>query len=722
MAEYSVGIDVGGTFTDVTIVEMGSGQAWLTKVESTPADPSIGFINGLRQGAALAGASADAVGRIIHGTTVATNAVLERRPTRLALLSTAGFESVLEIGRHDVPPGENYYGWIKPTRPVTPDLIFGVRERVDHTGKVLLPLDEVQCREVARRLQALELESVAICFLYAFLHPEHERRAAEIVQEECPGLWVSTSSVVLPQFREFERSMATVLNAYVTPHVSRYLARVGRRLDESSPHPQPLPRARGRGEEDGHLPLSAPERGSGGEVRLYIMKSNGGVIGAADAARQAIHTALSGPAGGVAGAARIAAEAGFADVITIDVGGTSADVSLIRDGEPAFTSEGKIGAFPLQLPIVDIHTIGAGGGSIAAITSTGRLAVGPQSAGAVPGPACYDKGGTEPTVTDAHLVLGRIPSTLVGGAVTLDREAAERAIREKVAAPLGLTLEEAADGILAVVNASMVGAIRLVSIERGHDPRHFTLVPFGGAGPLHGVDLAALLGIPRILVPRNPGVLSTVGLLNADVRNDYVRTRVWEGPEPPVEEIREAYAELTAEAEAALGQGTARSGATDERSADLRYHGQGFELTVEVPEADLDAAALAALRERFHLAHERLYGYALRNAPIELVNLRVTATVPLPKARSATVEAHDGSVDVARIGERRVYFGWGSSGGQGTEARGWTVTPRYDRAPLGAGAVVSGPAILEQVDSTTVLGPGQQATVDRFGNLIVTRG
>jgi N-methylhydantoinase A len=276
-------------------------------------------------------------------------------------------------------------------------------------------------------------------------------------------------------------------------------------------------------------------------------------------------------------------------------------------------------------------------------------------------------------------------------------------------------LEEAADGILAVVNANMVGAIRLVSIERGHDPRRFTLVPFGGAGPLHGVDLAELLGIPRILVPRSPGVLSTVGLLNADVRNDYVRTRVWEGPDLPVEEIRAAYAELSAEAEAALGRGAARAGATVERSADLRYHGQGFELTVEVPEADLDAAAVGALRERFHAAHERLYGYALRNAPVELVNLRVTATVPLPKAQSATVEAHEGSVDATRIGERRVYFG------RGSETPGWTMTPRYDRARLGAGAVVVGPGILEQVDSTTVLGPGQQATVDRFGNAIVTR-
>src|SRR4051812_37040937 len=314
--EYSIGIDVGGTFTDVTIVEMASGRAWLTKVESTPADPSEGFVAGLVKGTGLAGVGVDAVGRVIHGTTVATNAVLERKPTTMALITTEGFRSVLEIGRHDVPPGENYYGWVKPTRPVTPDLIFGVKERVDHEGEVLTPLDEGQCREVARQIRALGVESVAICFLYAFLRSEHERRAAEIVQEECPGIWVSTSSVVLPQFREFERSMATVLNAYVTPHVSRYLAMIGRRLDEGDdPAPSPSP-ARG-GENGSLLPVSAPTRGSGeaegfrsswkrglgGEVRLFIMKSNGGVIGAPDAARQAIHTALSGPAGGVAGAA-----------------------------------------------------------------------------------------------------------------------------------------------------------------------------------------------------------------------------------------------------------------------------------------------------------------------------------------------------------------------------------------------------------------------------------
>jgi N-methylhydantoinase A len=728
MAQYSIGIDVGGTFTDVTIVEMESGRAWLTKVESTPADPSVGFMAGLRQGAELAGVPVQDVGRVIHGTTVATNAVLERKPTRLALLTTEGFASVLEIGRHDVPPGENYYGWVKPTRPVTPERIFEVRERVDHLGNVLLPLDEGQCREVARHLRSLELESVAVCFLYSFLRPEHERRAAEIIAEECPELWVSTSSVVLPQFREFERSMATVLNAYVTPHVSRYLATVGGRLEQAgvgwdgaSEGDQGAMNCAPTSVEAVGAQFIAPAVASA-DGRLFIMKSNGGVIGAAEAARQAIHTALSGPAGGVAGAARIAAEAGYQDVITIDVGGTSADVSLIRDGTPAFTSEGKLGAFPLQLPIVDIHTIGAGGGSIASLTSAGRLSVGPQSAGAVPGPVCYGKGGSEPTVTDAHLALGRIPASLVGGAVTLDRDAAERAIREKIAGPLGLTLEEAADGILAVVNASMVGAIRLVSIERGHDPRQFTLVPFGGAGPLHGVDLADLLGIPRILVPRNPGVLSTVGLLNADVRNDYVRTRVWEGPDLPVEEIRAAYAELAAEAEAALGRGAGRSGAAVERSADLRYHGQGFELTVEVPEAEIDAAAVQSLRERFHAAHERLYGYALHSAPVELVNLRVTATVPLPKANSATVEPHVGSVDAARTGERQVYFGRASSGGgPGTEPIGWAATPIYERARLGAGAVILGPAILEQLDSTMVLSPGQRATVDRFGNLIVQR-
>jgi N-methylhydantoinase A len=696
--DYSIGIDVGGTFTDVTIVEMASGQTWLTKVESTPADPSVGFMRGLSQGAALAGIPVHAVGRVVHGTTVATNAVLERRPTRIGLLTTAGFASVLEIGRHDVPPGENYYGWVKPARPVPPELIFEVRERVDHHGTVLEPLDEAQCRAVARQLRAHDLESVAICFLYAFLHPEHERRAAEIVAEECPGVWVSASSVVLPQFREFERSMATVLNAYVTPHVSRYLATVGERL-----------------------------AGAGsGDSSLYIMKSNGGVIGAQDAARQAIHTALSGPAGGVAGAARLAAEAGFGDVITIDVGGTSADVSLIRDGQPAFTSEGKIGSFPLQLPIVDIHTIGAGGGSIAALASSGRLTVGPRSAGAVPGPVCSGKGGTEPTVTDAHLILGRIPATLAGGAVSLDREAAEHAIRRKIADPLGLTLEEAADGILAVVNASMVGAIRLVSIERGHDPRQFTLVPFGGAGPLHGVDLADLLGIPRILVPRNPGVLSTVGLLAADVRNDYVRTRIWEGPDFPANEIRAGYEELAVSAGLTTGGHAGRDrqngtpGAVFERSADLRYRGQGFELTVEVPDAVVDAAAMAALRERFHAAHERLYGYALRNAPVELVNLRVTVSVPLPKAEAHEIAPQDGPIETARVGERQVYFGrtFGSTGSSGL---GWLPTPRYDRASLGAGAVVAGPAILEQLDSTTVLGPGQQAVVDRFGNLLVTQ-
>jgi N-methylhydantoinase A len=689
MTEYSIGIDVGGTFTDVTVVEMESGRAWLTKVESTPADPSQGFMAGLVKGAALAGIGVERVERVIHGTTVATNAVLERKPTRMALLTTAGFKSVLEIGRHDVPPGENYYGWVKPTRPVTPDLIFEVDERVDHEGRVVAPLDEDTCRAVARQIRARDVESVAICFLYAFLHPEHERRAAVILRDECPGVWVSASSVVLPQFREFERTMATVLNAYVTPHVSRYLRTVGERLSAS-------------GLDDEHL---------------FIMKSNGGVISAADASRQAIHTALSGPAGGVMGAAQIAAEAGFADVITIDVGGTSADVSLVRGGEPGFSSEGRIGAFPLQLPIVDIHTIGAGGGSIATVNSTGRLVVRPQSAGAVPGPACYGKGGTEPTVTDAHLVLGRIPESLVGGDVTLDRPAAERAIHDKIAAPLGLTIAEAADGILAVVNTSMVGAIRLVSIERGHDPRLFTLVPFGGAGPLHGLDLAGLLGIPRTVVPRNPGVLSTVGLLNADLRNDFVRTRVWEGPDFPTDQVRAAFDDLENVARDSLGRDRERAGVTLRRSADLRYRGQGSELTVDVPHGQLDDAAMEALRDAFHAAHERLYTYALPRAPIDLVNLRVTVTVPLPKARSYGIAPQEGAIDVARVGERRVYFG-GAAGGRGN---GWTATPRYDRARLGAGAVVDGPAVLEQLDSTTVLGPGQRATVDRFGNLVVVR-
>jgi N-methylhydantoinase A len=680
---YSVGVDIGGTFTDVTIVDAESGRTWTAKTPSTPRDPSVGFVTGVRK--AVNGAAADpaSVDRVVHGTTVATNAIVERKPTSLALVTTAGFRSVLEIGRHDVPPGENYYGWVKPVRPVTPDRIFEVPERVSVDGDVLQPVDDACCRDVALEIARLGVESVAVCFLYSFLHPAHERRVAEIIRSICPDVWVSLSSEVLPQFREYERSMATVLNAYVTPHVSRYLDALSSRLTHAITH----------------------------DVSLLIMKSSGGVIGAPTAARQAIHTALSGPAAGVIGATQTAREAGFEDIITIDVGGTSADVSLVRGGIPALTTSGTIGDFPLQLPIVDIHTIGAGGGSIARVDATGRLSVGPTSAGADPGPVCYGRGAVEPTVTDAHLVLGRIPPELLNGEVRLDRAAAERAIRASIAEPLGLSVEAAAEGMLAIVNANMAGAIRLVSIERGHDPRRFTLVAFGGAGPLHGLDLARLLGIPRVLVPRTPGVLSTYGLLNADLRNDFVRTRVWTGPTYPPDQVRQVFAELESEAWQSLeAEGVHPTRENLTRSADLRYRGQNFELRVEVPPGDITPEILHQMEADFHSAHEALYSYALASAPVELVNLRVTATAPLPRARAIAVEPHIGPVERSQIGVREVFFG---------DHQGWLPAACFDRSQLGDGAVIQGPAVLQQLDSTIALAPGDVGRIDKFGNLIV---
>lgn len=682
MGKFSIGIDVGGTFTDATIIDGDNGSVWMTKTSSTPRDPSIGLMDAVRRSLELAGAGRDDVDRIIHGTTVATNAILERKPTNMALVTTAGFRSVLEIGRHDIPPGKNYYGWVKPERPVTPDRVFEVVERVAADGEVLIALDEASCREAARRINALGVESIAVCFLHSFRHPEHERRAAEILQEECPNAWISTSSVVLPLIREYERSMGTVLNAYVTPHVSRYLATVSDRLHQ------------------------AEMKGTS----LFLMKANGGVISVDLAVQQAIQTSLSGPAGGVIGAARLGEESGFNDIITIDVGGTSADVSLIRGAAPTLTKDGVIGDFPLLVPVIDIETIGAGGGSIASVNA-GQLSVGPSSAGADPGPVCYRRGGTKPTVTDAHLALGRLPESLLGGEVRLDREAARQAIEHEIAAPLGLSIEEAATGILAVVNANMVGAIRRVSIERGHDPRDFVLVPFGGAGPLHGIDIAELMGIKRVLVPRSPGVLSTYGLLSAMWRNDLVRTFVVGGPDYPYDQIQAVVDQLEREAMTLVTtEGIDPATVALQRSADLRFHGQGSELTVPMPAGEVAPASMAALETSFKETHQRMYAYNLSHTTVELVNLRVTAVAPLPRARQIELGEQQGDVAAAVVSERPVYFG---------ADHGWIPTPCYDRARIGAGAVIHGPAVLQQLDSTTVLNPKQTARVDRLGNMIV---
>lgn len=682
----TLAIDVGGTFTDVTFADAESGASWVAKTPSTPEDLSIGFIAAVHKVLALAGRAPADVIRVLHGTTTATNAILEGKTPPTALITTAGFKYVLEIGRHDIPRHGNLYGWSKPTRPITPDRIFEVTERLDAAGDVLTALDEDEARSVARRLAALGVPAVAVVFLHAYANPAHERRMHAILAAECPGLLVSLSSEVLPQFREFERTMATALNAAVMPPLSRYVGGLREALDAEG--------------------VRAP---------LLIMKSDGGVTSAQTCVRQPVQTVLSGPAAGVIGAVSTARGAGFADIISIDVGGTSADICLVRDGRPEVTKDGAIGPFPLKLPILDINTIGAGGGSIA-VAAGGRLTVGPRSAGAEPGPVCYGRGGTEPTLTDAHLVLARIPAALLGGEVPLEAAAARRAIETKIARPLGLSVEEAAAGIVEIIDNTMARAIRAVSVGRGHDPRRFALVAFGGAGPLHACRLAELLDIPTVIVPPRPGVLSAWGLLDTDIRTTFVRTA---GPaarrtaiDASTTTLETAWVELEGQARAWLdAERVPRERQRFERAADLRYEHQSFELTCPLGEGAVTPARLRELIATFHGEHRRLYTYDLPAATIELVNLRVTAIGRLPQ-RATTVSSPNGAdLPGALAGRRQVYV----------RGRGLVDTPCYARGLLGPGMAFDGPAIVDQEDATVLVAPGFRARVDSALNIVVER-
>lgn len=691
-ADYALALDVGGTFTDVILAQRSTGAIWTTKTPSTPADPSEGFFAGVAKMLALAEVRPETVGRVLHGSTVATNAILEGKGARAGLLTSAGFKFVLEIGRHDVPRKENLYAWVKPKRPVPPRLVLEVAERVELDGTVTTPLDEAACRAAAERFRALGVEAVAVVFLHGYANPVNERRAGALLAEQLPGVPISLSSDILPVFREYERSMVTALNAYVQPRVGRYVAKLGDGLTERA--------------------IGAP---------LLIMKSNGGVFGPAQAARQPIQLALSGPAAGAIGAATVAQASGFPDAITIDIGGTSADVSLIAQGRPRATTEGEIAGFPLPLPIVDIHTVGAGGGSIARALPDGGLAVGPESAGADPGPACYARGGELPTVTDANLVLGRIPAHLLGGEIPLDTARAEHAIRTKIAEPLGLELEHAARGILDIVNGNMVGALKVVSVERGYDPRDFALIAFGGAGPMHAGALARLLGCRTVVVPPSPGILCAEGLLGADLQYDHAVTCLQRGPDYDMPAVARAFEMLARQADADLAaEGVAEKRRLLMRQADLRYAKQGTELTVDVPAptegGELDDAAMARLVQAFHDRHEQLYTFADRTMPVELVNVRVRAVGLIDKIKRGEIPAVEAGTAARPDGERKVAFD--PKDGIG----GFVDTPVHRRAGLRAGHVVEGPAIIEQLDTTTVIFPGQTARVDGYGNLIIEVG
>jgi N-methylhydantoinase A len=606
---------------------------------------------------------------VLHGTTVATNMILEGKGAKAALVTTAGFRHVLTIGRQDIPRRANYLAWVKPARPVPASRVFEVKERIGAGGVVIEPLDEASVEAAAASCRKLGVEAVAVCLLHSFANPAHERRVADILRAKLPGVAVTASSDVLPVVREYERSLATVFNAVVMPGVSTYVSRLEKRLEDEK--------------------VAAP---------LLLMQSNGGVAGGGTIRRAPALTALSGPAAGVVGARDVAAACGIKDIITVDIGGTSADICLIKNGRIALTQAGHVGEWPLPLPMVDMVTIGAGGGSIAKVEA-GTLTVGPQSAGADPGPAAYGRGGERATVTDAHVVLGHLPAKLLGGRMALDVEAAAQVIDREVAEPSKLDRAAAARGVLSILDHNMVGAVRIVSVERGHDPRDFTLVAFGGAGPLHGCSLAALLGITKVLIPPAPGVLCADGLLAADLKAEFSRTLPKAGA-VDIDEARRIFAELTAQADQWLtAEKVAAADRRENKVAMLRYHGQGGE--VAVPWVD----SKDGLEQAFAAAHKALYGFTL-DAPIELVTLRVEATGRMPEPPRPTLAKGKG----ARMsGQFPVHF-----------ETGVAQVPLYDRASLGAGDFIAGPAIVSQLDATTLVLPGWTGTVHPSGAMLLT--
>lgn len=672
-----IAVDTGGTFTDICLLNEDTGELSVTKVSSTPDNPALAVIAGLLKITNMCAAQPSWVDLVLHGTTVATNALLERMGARAALITTAGFRDVLYIGRQNRP---SLYDFriLKPPPLIPRRHTYEVSERVLHTGEARTPLDEEQVRVIARNLRSKGFTSVAVCLLHSYANPYHESRIKEIFEEEHPGAFMTLSSEILPEFREYERACAAAINALVRPKIDYYL---------------------------GNLEGGLRENGISGN--LLIMHSGGGMITSSRARSESARTVLSGPAGGVLAGMHLGRKTGLKNIITLDMGGTSTDVCLIRDGEPGYTSEGEIGGYPLRLPMIDMHTIGAGGGSIAWLDSGGALRVGPRSAGADPGPACYGLGGTEPTVTDANLLLGRInPRSALGDKKELDTGLAMRSIEEKIARPLGLKAEAAAEGILKVVNANMVRAIRLVSVRRGHDPREYALMCFGGAGPLHGASLARDLDMAKVVIPRYPGVTSALGMLWADVRLDFSRTFLAPVNSVTLERLCGQYAVMEREGTARLkDEGFDENRITLVRQADLRYAGQSYEITLPLPGGPLSENELEQIKRSFHAAHEREYGWRREEAEVELVNLRLAALGSLPKAGEPPASIRSGEPEP--YGFRKVYF------------EGFINTPVYRREDLAPGFSIRGPAVVEQDDSTTLLYPGMAGKCDRYGNLII---
>lgn len=675
-----IGIDTGGTFTDLVLVDVSRGTYLFHKVPTTPEDASKGILTGIREILEIADASPAAVGLLSHGTTLATNAVLEGKWAPTGMITTEGFRDVLELARQRRPSFFNL-DIPKPVPPALRDARIEVPERVDFSGAVVTPVDLDAVRRATRRLRDLGCESVAICFLHAYAHPAHEQQARDAVKAEWPEAYVCASSDILAEFREYERFATASVNASLMPVMDRYLERF----------------------ETGVRSLGIPE-----EPR--VMQSNGGAV-SPDAVRRApVNTFFSGPAGGVIGAASLGVAAKVDRLITFDMGGTSTDVCLIRGGNPNSQSVREMGGFPVRTRTLDIHTIGAGGGSIAWVDPGRLIKVGPKSAGARPGPACYGRGGELPTVSDANMVLGRLnQKALLDGRMPVFPEKARIALEKHLCEPLGMDLERAASGVLEIVNVNMMGAVRIISVEQGEDPRTYALMPFGGAGPLHATDVSRTVGMSSVFVPQRPGLLSALGLLHADARGDFSVTRLvpmevaslpvlTEGTDRLRERVADWLKREKLDAKDAIFQWF----------VDMRYFGQNFELAAPF-DRDLDGAELQRLNDAFHAIHEQNYGYRMPEQTIEAVNLRLTVIVRRPVPPAWTHVSRAGSVEKALIEVRPVWFA----------GAGFVDTKVYRREQLPAGATFSGPVIIEQMDSTTVVPPDSTVRVDDIGNLFI---
>ncbi|MFC4275194.1 hydantoinase/oxoprolinase family protein [Achromobacter aloeverae] len=675
---YRIGVDVGGTFTDLVLVHGESGGTIFHKVPSTPHDPSEAIHRGVTELMTEHGLDPAAIRHIGHGTTVATNLVIERKGARCALITTRGFRDILDIGRQTRPHNFDY-GVRKPQALAPRRWRKEVRERVEASGAILEPLNEDDVRLAAEALKADGVEAIAICYLHSYRNPAHEQRTREIVREILPDAYICLSSEVLPEFREYERFSTTVLNAKVGPRMENYLANFVARVKDAGVRQDP-----------------------------YTIHSNGGLMSVEAVRRFPVKTCLSGPAAGVIGAAALGRVIGYPNLVTFDVGGTSTDVSLIADGQAMFSASRNVAGYPVKTPMVDIHVIGAGGGSLTRMDDAGSLKVGPESAGAAPGPVGYGRGGRQPTITDAQISLHRLnPVAVLDGKMPIHADAAKQALRAEVADKLGLGLEAAAEGIIRIANANMSRAIRAVSTERGYDLSSFALIAFGGAGPLHALGVARECGIPTVIVPREPGTMCARGILLTDISFDFVASDISLLDDDAWTRVRGRFDALRADADRWLDDEQVPVAQRRYQSQiDARYVGQNFEVAVPV-EGPLDAAALVRFAADFHEAHRKEYGYDVPSRPIEIINCRMKAIGAIAKAPLAPL---DSTGDNQPRGERDIWFG---------DGHGWLPSPVYHRASLAPGVRIAGPAVIEEMSSTTVLEPGHDMTVDAYGNLII---